>query len=182
MNYKLQNRYQDSGWENLNEECSHLETAKHRAYELSKNSIAYGMVRVVNRATGAIEAEYPAGGGEATSKPPEELELWYEYRFKLLLLSGLQKWEKGDTCECSLPKPCGEATSKPPKELKLWQEYTVYIDGLTGRATVPICGLCGDTGYVSTLNIRTSNGELVPTIRQACICPNGRAIKKEAQR
>ena len=63
MNYKLQNRYQDSGWENLDREEFHrLNEAMDRGYELSKNSIAYGMVRVVNLVTGKVEVEYPAGG------------------------------------------------------------------------------------------------------------------------
>lgn len=140
MNYQLQHRYQDSGWENLNEECIHLQTAKHRAYELSKNSIAYGMVRVVNRATGAVEAEYPAGGG----------------------------------VEADLPKH--------PKPDELWKEYTVMMDGLTGKATIPICGLCGNTGRISTLDgppVVTPSGDWVPSIYLPCICPNGRVIKNQ---
>lgn len=141
MNYYLQHRYQDSGWENINdEECIHLDTAKHRAHEFSKNPIAYGMVRVVNRATGNVEVEYPAGGGES--------------------------WKK------DLPKPT--------KYDELWKEYVVMIDGLIGKATVPICGLCGNTGRISALNgVVTPSGDLVPTINLPCICPNGRVIKSQ---
>lgn len=145
MNYQLQHRYQDSGWENLNEESSsHLETAKHRAHELSKNSIAYGMVRVVNRATGTVEAEYPAGGGE-------------------------DSWKE------NLPKP------PEPKPNELWKEYIVMMDGLTGKATIPICGLCGNTGHISTLDgpVVTPSGDWVPSIHLPCICPNGRVIKNQ---
>ena len=62
MRYKLQNRYQDSGWEELGEQFSNLNDANRRAHDLSKDAICYGMVRVVDVTNGIVEAEYPAGG------------------------------------------------------------------------------------------------------------------------
>jgi len=144
MNYQLQNRYQDSGWETLeHEKFEYLTDANGRAKELSKNAVAYGMVRVVNRSTGNVEVEYPAGGD------------WKE----------------------DLPKP----PEQKPDEL--WHEYVVMMDGLTGKATIPMCGLCGNTGFISTLDdiIRTPNGDCVPSIYLPCICPNGRSMKEQGR-
>jgi hypothetical protein len=63
MSYQLQNRYQDSGWETLDrEKFDSLRKARKRARKLSKNAIAYGMVRVVNLVSKVVEVEYPAGG------------------------------------------------------------------------------------------------------------------------
>lgn len=158
MNYYLQHRYQDSGWENINEECSHLDTAKHRAHEFSKDPIAYGMVRVVNRATGTVEVTYPAGGGES----------WKED------LPKSSETKSGELWKEDLPKP------PEIKSNELWKEYVVMIDGLTGKATISICGLCGNTGRISALNgVVTPRGDLVPTINLPCICPNGRVIKAQ---
>jgi len=59
--YILQNRYQDSGWENLNEEFDHVREAVQRASEASKNSICYGMVRVVDMDNEQVVITFPAG-------------------------------------------------------------------------------------------------------------------------
>lgn len=48
--YSLENRYQDSGWENLNEfyHDYELETALSAAESYSKKSIVFGAVRVID--------------------------------------------------------------------------------------------------------------------------------------
>lgn len=70
MTYYLQNRYQDSGWEALNdvnEPFTDPEKAKRRAAKLSLNSICYGMVRVVD-AKGRPIITFKAGGGKTTNE------------------------------------------------------------------------------------------------------------------
>lgn len=58
--YRLQNRYQDSGWESLAyEEFEHCGDAICRASELSEDAVAYGMVRVVDKKTGRVVIAYP---------------------------------------------------------------------------------------------------------------------------
>lgn len=67
--YYIQNRYQDSGWEwvnDVNEPFSYLEKARRRAEKLSYNAIAYGMVRVVDK-KGNVYHTFRAGGGETTN-------------------------------------------------------------------------------------------------------------------
>lgn len=66
--YRLENRYQDTGWETMDRESySTPDAAVDRAAKLSKN-IAYGMVRVVDTGTynnsGVIKT-FRAGGDEA---------------------------------------------------------------------------------------------------------------------
>ena len=56
-----------------------------------------------------------------------------------------------------------------------WFEYNVEVIGPHGKK-IPICGLCGNTGIVST-NFATAFGKRSST-KAYCICPNGRAIKK----
>ena len=61
--YRLQNRYQDGGWEDLPDEIfvdPHKATV--RAYELCQQAVHYGMVRVVRNSDGKIVVEFPAGG------------------------------------------------------------------------------------------------------------------------
>ncbi len=61
--YQLENRYQDSGWETLNDEQYHVETvATKRARMLAKDVIAYGMVRVVDTQKNVVIITIPAGG------------------------------------------------------------------------------------------------------------------------
>lgn len=51
MTYRLQNRYQDSGWEECKGyESNNLLQIELTAKQCSENSIAYGMVRVVSNA------------------------------------------------------------------------------------------------------------------------------------
>jgi hypothetical protein len=60
--YILQNRYQDSGWENLRGEVFRdIHDAVWRAAQLSTYSIHYGMVRVVCSDTKAIVIQFGAG-------------------------------------------------------------------------------------------------------------------------
>lgn len=59
--YRLQNRYQDSGWETLDNEAYDLcRDAVYRASQLSKDAVAYGMVRVIDSLTGEVIVEYAA--------------------------------------------------------------------------------------------------------------------------
>ena len=60
--YQLQNCYQDSSWENLDDEAfSDPLLAEARAKELAKDAICYGMVRVVDLNKAKIIATFPAG-------------------------------------------------------------------------------------------------------------------------
>lgn len=65
MNYRLQNRYQDSGWEDLRDEQFHAaREAIRRASKLSqggRGAMIYGMVRVVRNRDGAVMQEFAAG-------------------------------------------------------------------------------------------------------------------------
>ncbi len=61
--FQLQNRYQDSGWDNLpGEEFHHSEPAVSRAGELSKDAIWYGMVRVIDTVKKEVVKTFAAGG------------------------------------------------------------------------------------------------------------------------
>ncbi len=65
MNFKLQNCYQDGGWENLDgEEFDDFNDARKRAKKLRKDAMCYGMVRVIDSEGSVIE--YPAGSGKPT--------------------------------------------------------------------------------------------------------------------
>lgn len=57
--YRLQNRYQDSRWEDLGESYPTEAAASYRAFRLSANGICYGMVRVV-APDGRVVVEFPA--------------------------------------------------------------------------------------------------------------------------
>lgn len=68
--YQLENRYQSSGWELLAGESYDAEKdAIDRAATLSRDAIAYGMVRVIDRrgpAGPTIVKTFSAGGNEVT--------------------------------------------------------------------------------------------------------------------
>lgn len=67
--YFLQNRYQDSGWEDIPKERYALAgDAICKASELSDNAICNGMVRVVDSFTGKVLIEYAAGRGHDGKK------------------------------------------------------------------------------------------------------------------
>lgn len=61
--FKLQNRYQDEGWENTGFRFTEEWQALRKALECSCDSICYGMVRVINEDTGEIVVTYGAGEG-----------------------------------------------------------------------------------------------------------------------
>lgn len=70
-------------------------------------------------------------------------------------------------------------------ELELWKEYEVDVlppkDLRDKLETIPVCGLCGNTGMIET-NAKTPYG-VHCGVHKPCICPNGRKIKeKEAQK
>lgn len=65
--------------------------------------------------------------------------------------------------------------------MELWEEYLVEVlppkhlrDKLE---TIPVCGLCGNTGVVET-NAKTSYGQACG-VHKPCICPHGRKIKEK---
>jgi hypothetical protein len=58
--FRLQNRYQDSGWEDLNESYANVCEAITIAYTYCQDAVCYGMVRVVWN--DKVVVEFPAGG------------------------------------------------------------------------------------------------------------------------
>lgn len=54
---------------------------------------------------------------------------------------------------------------------KIWHEYTVYV------GDVSLCGLCGNGGIVNTIESAKWAGHKVG-VRRACVCPNGRQLKR----
>ncbi len=92
--YKLQNRYKDESWQDLEgEEFSCIPDACRKAKTLSNNSICYGMVRVVRSGTNEVIVTYPAGGDTHKTHPilPEDKrpkkEEAYDY-----VRAGFEKW------------------------------------------------------------------------------------------
>lgn len=61
--FKLQNRYQDEGWEELGIRFEEEWRALRRALECSSDAISYGMIRIINEDTGEIVATFGAGEG-----------------------------------------------------------------------------------------------------------------------
>jgi len=60
--FRLQNKYQDSGWKNLdNVKFYQQDLASTQARNLSKNSIFYGMVRVIDSKTKQVIATFTNG-------------------------------------------------------------------------------------------------------------------------
>lgn len=68
---------------------------------------------------------------------------------------------------------------KPNSEL--WLEYVVEVDPPKHLKdtieTIPVCGLCGNSGIVET-NPKTAYG-VACGVRKPCICPNGRRLKEK---
>lgn len=64
MRYHLQNCYQDANWSYLpHHKYNNYVIAVRMASKLSKNSICYGMVRVVDVFLGVATDTFMAGGG-----------------------------------------------------------------------------------------------------------------------
>lgn len=61
----------------------------------------------------------------------------------------------------------------------LWEEFIVYVKEPRLGLEVPLCGLCGNSGYVDTLTTATCWADVPAGIKAHCICPNGRAMKKD---
>lgn len=63
---------------------------------------------------------------------------------------------------------------------ELWEEYIVEAPPPRGLAdsieSVPVCGLCGNTGIVET-HAKTPYGAACGVCKP-CICPNGRTRKR----
>jgi len=62
-NYRLQNRYQDSGWEDIPGGMSR-NVAVDRAWEMAKDSICNGMVRVISEDGKEVFTTYVAGAND----------------------------------------------------------------------------------------------------------------------
>lgn len=67
--------------------------------------------------------------------------------------------------------------------MELWEEYLVEVlppkELRDKLETIPVCGLCGNTGIIET-NAKTSYGAACG-VYKPCICPNGRNIKKKEE-
>jgi hypothetical protein len=63
--YYLQNRLQDTNWEDLGESYGLCGDAICRASELAETNMLVGMTRVVDSDTGKVGVTYAAGGGLA---------------------------------------------------------------------------------------------------------------------
>jgi hypothetical protein len=67
-----------------------------------------------------------------------------------------------------------------PERDELWREFIVEAPPPKGSKdvleSVPVCGLCGNTGIVETF-AKTLYGAPCG-VRKPCICPNGRAVKR----
>ena len=63
LRYRLENRYQDSGWEDLETPFANCTEAIACAGSLAKDSIIYGMTRVVDLVEGEVVITFAAGGG-----------------------------------------------------------------------------------------------------------------------
>jgi ADP-ribose pyrophosphatase YjhB (NUDIX family) len=68
--YRLQNRYQDGGWEELHEFFNNEADAVKQAIEHACHPIHYGMVRVIGP-DGGVVVEYGAGEGNKIKAGPE---------------------------------------------------------------------------------------------------------------
>ena len=58
--YRLQNRYQDSGWQNTKLRYAKKKKAKRKAKVMAEKGMLWGMVRVVDRVRGEVIKTYPA--------------------------------------------------------------------------------------------------------------------------
>jgi len=57
----------------------------------------------------------------------------------------------------------------------LWEEYYFELSKDNGT-TIKICGLCGNSGVLNTINSAFWNDKSVG-VKRYCICPNGRYLK-----
>lgn len=65
----------------------------------------------------------------------------------------------------------------------LWDEFIVHVpDERPGIEKISLCGLCGNTGRLHQIGVRSPAGILLPAIDRPCICPNGRALKASEAR
>lgn len=67
------------------------------------------------------------------------------------------------------------------KAKDLWKEFTVYVKHPEIGFDIPLCGLCGNSGYVDTTNTAKCWGNVPAGIKTYCICPNGRSNKKHSR-
>jgi hypothetical protein len=75
-------------------------------------------------------------------------------------------------------------TSRKVREKRrpLWLEFTVLVPQATMGIAIPLCGLCGNSGWVDTTAHVLSPRGVPCGIRATCICPNGRAIRRSSRR
>lgn len=63
MRYRMQNRYQDSSWENIDREFSSEQEAVKEAERCARDAFAYGMTRILDMHEKRVVITFAAGGG-----------------------------------------------------------------------------------------------------------------------
>lgn len=91
--YQIQNRYQDSGWEQTNESFADKYEANRFAFECSKRPVVYGMVRVVDTLADKVVVEYGAGHGQ--SRPIIDLDFKATIEHATQEVSTWPAWKQG---------------------------------------------------------------------------------------
>ena len=64
-----------------------------------------------------------------------------------------------------------------PTYSELDDEYEVWVHREDICFDIPLCGLCANTGILDTRESAIWQGKKVG-VRQHCICPNGRRLKR----
>lgn len=65
-----------------------------------------------------------------------------------------------------------------PTPANAWYEFTTWVKDPNMTKPLPMCGLCANSGFITTIGIKSLFGPC--GMRGYCICPNGRANKKQA--
>lgn len=78
MRYKIQHRYQDSGWQDTDCESDSLERAFVLGRKMASNSIAYGMVCIVDTECREVIKTWAAGETAADYPGP----VWLDYQIQ----------------------------------------------------------------------------------------------------
>lgn len=78
--YRIENRYQDSGWEPTSESYPSFDQASARASVMADDGICWGMTRVVGPQ--GVLITYRAGGGVSETRQPQSLPWTVETRYQ----------------------------------------------------------------------------------------------------